>query len=167
MDDEITPTTVYIDLDEMFHLEPWLDGMAVDAGRGASVLRTPVWLVFGLTRSVPATLQFAGDHLALGTVSLPLFDVKIDDLADVRSPWWWLGVGIRFRADDKSYRISFVRPKDAADVITRPLMSRFRLAGGASTLGRVAKKLREHREGRAAGRKWRALLSGRSSRVSV
>ncbi|NRA97726.1 MAG: hypothetical protein HRU14_16135 [Planctomycetes bacterium] len=163
MSEEITPATEYIDLDEMFDLEGWLDGMTVDAGRGAVVLRTPVWLMDGLTQSVPAALQVAGDHIALGTVALPLFRVGLADLEDVQSPWWWFGGGIRFRADDKSYRISFVRPRDADDAMTRFLMSQLRPTGGGSASSGVA---REARAGRAMGRTWRALLSGHSPRPS-
>jgi hypothetical protein len=163
MNEEITSATEYIDLEEMFDLEGWLDGMAVDAGRGALVLRTPVWLMDGLTRSVPAALQVAGDHIALGTVALPLFEVGLADLADIRSSWRWFGGGIRFRADDKSYRISFVRPNDADDAATRSLMSQFRPTGDGSALSCVSRKMRD---GRAVGRTWRTLLSGRSPRLN-
>jgi len=159
MNNEITPVTEYIDLDELFDLEAWLDGMAVDAGRGALVIRTPVWLAIGLTRSVPAALQVAGGRVALGTGALPMFDVKIGELAGLRSPWWWFGGEIRFRAENEAYRVSFVRPNDAEDGATHLFTPRPYPTAGVSGAGCVG---RQARAGRAIGRTCRALLAGRS-----
>jgi len=158
MNDEQTWQMEYIDLDQPFELEGWLDQQARDAGPDARVLRTPVWLLMGLTRSVPAALQVAGDRIMLATSSCPLFDVRLQQIRDVRYPWWWFGGGVKLMVGRRPYRISFVRPNDGSDAVTRLVASRLAAAGGPAALQHAASKLRDVRHGRAMGRAWRALL---------
>ena len=158
MNDQRISEMEYIDLDQPFELDGWLDQQACDAGPHARVLRTPVWLLMGLTRSVPAALQVAGDRIMLATASCPLFDVHLQQIRGLRYPWWRFGGSVELVVGHRPYRISFVRPNDGSDAVTRLVASRLAAAGGPAALQHAASKLRDVRHGRAMGRAWRALL---------
>ncbi len=155
MNKEPVDEVEYIDLDQPFELDGWLDQQARDAGPQAPVLRTPVWLLMGFTRSVPAALQVAGDRIMLTTDSCPLFDVDLNQVRDLRYPWRWFGGGVKLTVRRRRYHISFVRPDDGSDAVTRLVTSGLAGGGGPAALKHAADKLRD---GRAMGRAWRALL---------
>ena len=84
-----------------------------------------------------AEMQAMGDRLALGIRAMPLFDVSMGHLTNVRFTWWRLGSGIRFDADGETWRLSFVGPAEG----------RFPM-------------LTELCEGRSRARRWRSIFRG-------
>lgn len=72
-----------------------------------------VWLLDGLTRSIPSQLRYHQGSLALLTEGAQQFETP---LANVRAifPWYYFGGGVKLTVYGVSYRISFVRPNGAA-----------------------------------------------------
>lgn len=99
--------TEYVDLEEPFELERWLDGVAGGARSRADVCRTEVSVDVGAAGSVSGIIQFARGRVALGIAGIPLFDVPLRAIRHVYFPWWRFGAGVRFRADGENWRLTF------------------------------------------------------------
>ena len=122
----------------------------------SEALRTPAWLLEGITVSVPGVLEHADGRLAFTTDRGRVFDLPVSEVGDVHFPWWYFGGGVKLTAHGKRHRISFVRPNDADDIPGR-LMARDGNPAGLLTAGQ---KLLDIGEGRRAGRAWRDVLLG-------
>lgn len=124
-------------------------------------LRTPAWLLVGITGSTPGVLELAGGHLAFTTEGGRVFDVPLRELSNVKFPWYYFGGGAKFSVGGDDYRISFVRPNDAGDVPGRLLAgTEF---GGPAALLTAGRKVLDIGEGRRAGKAWKAVLAARAS----
>ncbi len=122
-----------------------------------TALRTPAWLLIGITRSVPGVLELADGILAFSTEEGRVFAAPTSEVRNVRFPWFYFGGGAKLTVGSEQYRLSFVRPNDASDIPDR-LMARSE-DGGAAALLTAGRKVRDIGEGRRAGKAWRAALS--------
>lgn len=136
MDTKATTKGSDIGLEKPFQLEAWLDARIERVGWDRHGLRTPVWIQFGTLGAIEGVMQATGGRLALGIRGMPLFDVRFEDVTEVRFPWWRFGSGVRFRAGGDLWVLSFVRPVD----------------GCVPVIG-------ELHEARGRGRRWRDALS--------
>ena len=123
-----------------------------------TALRTPAWLLIGLTRSEPGVLELADGVLAFTTEGGRLFAASLSEVGNVRFPWYYFGGGVKLSIGSVQYRLSFVRPNDASDIPGR-LMARTEDGGGAALLT-TGRKIMDIGEGRRAGKAWRAALTG-------
>jgi len=106
---------------------------------------TPVWVLDGLTRTIPSVLRYHQGSLALLTGEAWAFETP---LVNVRAifPWYYFGGGVQLTVYSVRYRISFVRPTGAPPVEPSllayiPLVSQMRdIRAGVGT-GRVWKKI--------------------------
>jgi hypothetical protein len=96
-----------------------------------SAIYTPVWILSGLTGRTSAGLEFADGRVILSTGDVDVFNVALNDVRDVKFPWYYFGGGVKFRVGAQEYRISFTEPGEHG-----------------STAG-----------ARAAGKLWRAVLN--------
>ena len=115
------------------------------------VLRTKVWLLQGLTASVPGLLELVEGRLALTTDAAREFEVALGEVADVKFPWQYFGGGVHLTVRGQIYRLSFVKPNNAGELVGAPSFT-----DGLLTAGH---KIADIGEGRAAGRAWKAALS--------
>ena len=83
------------------------------------------------------------------------FDVALGDITNVVFPWYYFGGGLKLRAAGVAFRLSFVLPNGAEYASARLLADH----GNAGSLLLVASKAHDIVSGRAAGQKWRELLS--------
>ena len=119
-------------------------------------LRTPAWLMLGLTRTVPGVLALSGARLSFTTEEGPEFDLPLAEVT-ARFPWWWFGGGVALRVLGRRYRLSFVRPNGAQDVPGRLLAH---VPGGeALGLATAARKMEDVGAGRRAGKAWKTRLA--------
>jgi hypothetical protein len=126
-------------------------------------LRTRVWVLHGLFSSEAALLELAHGRLALTTgkgrvFELPLSEVEVKD---VSFPWYYFGGGAKLKIVDAQYRVSFVRPNDAADQVG----SADGVIGASLELLTLGSKINDIGEGRAAARAWKAVLLDPASRA--
>lgn len=91
---------------------------------------SPIWLLKGLTRSVPGELELSKGRLTMTIEESQLFDVPLSQVTGITFPWYYFGGGMKFNVGGDHYRISFVQPGDAGDIVS----------------------------GRQTGKAWRALL---------
>jgi hypothetical protein len=118
-------------------------------------LRTPAWLLVGLTGNVPGVLELYDGRLSFRTEEGAAFDVPLAHVR-VRFPWWWFGGGAQVTAAGTAYRLSFVRPNGAEDVPGRLLAH---VPGGeGAALATAARKMEDVGAGREAGKAWKARL---------
>lgn len=96
-----------------------------------------VWMLEGLTHSVPGELSFRAGRLTLRADAWRCFDVPLRDVQEAVFPWYYFGGGVHLTVAGQRWRLGFVRPT----------------AEGGSVL--------DIREGLARGRAWRALLERR------
>lgn len=102
-------------------------------------LYTQVWLLDGLTGSVPGALRLAHGRIAFTTDDgRRVFDVPLSSVSEVKFPWYYFGGGVKLRIGAESYRLSFVQPNN--------------VAGQSDIFG-----------GRRAGKAWKAALASRKS----
>jgi hypothetical protein len=120
------------------------------------VLRTPAWLLVGLTRSKPGVLELADGRFAFTTEEGTVFEVSLSEVSEVKFPWYYFGGGVKLRIGADRYRLSFVRPNDASDIPDRLLAgTEFGAPAALLTAGR---KLLDIGEGRQAGKNWKSIL---------
>ena len=119
-------------------------------------LRTPAWMLVGMTGTVPGVLQLSGGRLSFATEEGAEFDVPLAEVSSVTFPWWWFGGGAKLLAAGTAYRLSFVRPNGAQDVPGRLLAH----VPGAEAVGLVTavRKMEDVGAGREAGRAWKSRL---------
>ncbi len=121
-------------------------------------LRTPAWLLKGLTRSEPGVLELDNGRLAFTTEQGRVFQAPLEDVRDITFPWYYFGGGAKLTVNNTRYRVSFVRPNDASDVPSR-LLAGAGGAGAALGLLTVGRKVLDIGQGRAAGKAWKAALA--------
>lgn len=119
---------------------------------------SPAWLLHGLTGSSAGWMALGEGRLAFTDGEALVFDVPLGAIDRIRFPWYYFGGGMKLRAEGREYRISFVRP-NGAEVATARLLGE---AGSPAALVLAAEKIGSVVEGRAAGRRWRELLSRRN-----
>ena len=73
-------------------------------------LRTPAWLLVGLTRSVSGELIACRGRLRFQAANVTLFDCPLATVRHVHVPWYYFGGGVHFTIEASPYRLSFVRP---------------------------------------------------------
>ena len=119
-------------------------------------LRTPAWLLIGLTRSEPGVLELADGILAFTTEAGHRFAVSVSELGRVHFPWYYFGGGVKLEIGAVEYRLSFVRPNDASDIPGR--LAAKTGDGAAEALLTAGRKVMDIGVGRRAGRAWKAAL---------
>lgn len=120
-----------------------------------TALRTPVWLLHGMTQSEPGVLELAGGRIAFTSDAGRVFDVAVGEGTRIIFPWYYFGGGMKITSDGVTHRISFVRPNGAQVACTRLLQEAGAEAAGLLTAQR---KIADIGEGRRAGKAWRAAL---------
>ena len=141
-----------------------------------TALRTPAWIMHGITGSEPAVLELARGRLALTTEEGRVFEATLADVSDVTFPWYYFGGGAKLTVGGREYRLSFVRPNGARDTSAR-LLQRLNFGGAvgvavdAVALYEAGRKFHDAAVGRRAGKAWKAALAeamsaGRSGGVS-
>lgn len=118
-------------------------------------LRTPAWLLVGLTGHRPGVLELAAGRLAFTGEEGRVFEAPLAAVEDVVFPWFYFGGGVKLTVAGTRHRVSFVRPNGAEAVPPRLLEG---AEGGALALLTAHEKLRDIGEGRAAGKAWKAAL---------
>ena len=74
-------------------------------------IRSPAWLLSGLTHSVAGELMLAQGRLVFKTPDgRRIFDVALRELSAVTFPWYYFGGGMKLRIGTNTYRVSFARP---------------------------------------------------------
>lgn len=81
-------------------------------------LSTRVWLLQGLFKSVPGTLELAQGRLSFRSAGEKVFDAPLDSLTNVAFPWYYFGAGVVFSVDSERYRLSFVEPGENGDLVS-------------------------------------------------
>jgi hypothetical protein len=92
---------------------------------------TPVWILQGLFKSTPGTLELAQERLRLFSDEGTIFDVPLGSLSKVNFPWYFFSVGANLSVESKRYRLSFAEPGENGNLV----------------------------EGHAAGKRWKVKLS--------
>ena len=129
-------------------------------------LRSPAWLLVGMTRSVPGLLELADGRLAFTIEEGPVFDAPLSGVSDIKFPWYYFGGGVKLRIGNERYRLSFVRPNDAADISGRFFARIGGAAGAAAGLSTAWGKFVDVGIGRKAGKAWKsALVTGNPYRI--
>lgn len=118
-------------------------------------LRSPVWLLVGMTGSRPGLLELSGGVLALTGEDGRVFEAKLADVTEIAFPWFYFGGGMKLTVAGTRHRISFVRPNGAEVASARLLEA---VGGGALALLTVNEKIADIGEGRRAGKAWKAAL---------
>ena len=121
-------------------------------------LRTPVWLLQGMTGSRPGLLELSDGVIAFTAEEGRVFETRLTEATDVAFPWFYFGGGMKLTVDGTRHRISFVRP-NGAEVVDARLFEG--LGAGALALLTVNGKIADIGEGRRAGKAWKAALGGR------
>lgn len=73
-------------------------------------LVSEVWILRGLFRVEAAELSLGAGRLSLRTPPRALFDVPVEEVERVRSPWHYFGGGLDLTVAGKLYRLTFVTP---------------------------------------------------------
>ena len=118
------------------------------------------WLLEGLTVSIPGWLDLRQERLRFTTPEEVVFEVPRSDVTSITFPWYYFGGGMKLRAAGHPYRISFVKPNGAEYAVARGLASQGELAA----LLLVASKVADIRSGRDAGRRWREIFQGQTTK---
>ena len=113
------------------------------------------WLLEGITVSIPGQLDLKDGRLRFATIEDVIFDVQFSEVTDVKFPWYYFGGGVKLQAAGKPYRLSFVVPNGIEYAEGRAMAS----IGNPLALLVAASKIRDIRDGRNLGRKWRELLT--------
>jgi hypothetical protein len=79
---------------------------------------TPVWVLKGLFRSAPGTLELAQGRLRLLSEAGTVFDVPLESFTRVYFPWYYFGAGVKLTLEAKPYRLSFVEPGENGDLVS-------------------------------------------------
>jgi hypothetical protein len=118
-------------------------------------LRSPVWLLVGMTGSRPGLLELSGGVLAFTGEEGRVFEANLADVKEIAFPWFYFGGGMKLTVAGTRHRISFVRPNGAEVASARLLEA---VGGGALALLTVNRKIADIGDGRRAGKAWKAAL---------
>lgn len=79
-------------------------------------MRSPAWLLFGITQSVAGELILMQGRLAFEAHDgRRIIDAAVTDISGVNFPWYYFGGGMKLRIGADSYRVSFTRPGNLPD----------------------------------------------------
>jgi hypothetical protein len=79
-------------------------------------MRSPAWLLSGLTGSVAGELELTQACLIFETRdSRRILDAALSELSAVTFPWYYFGGGMKVRIGMETYRLSFARPGNLPD----------------------------------------------------
>lgn len=73
-------------------------------------LRTPAWLLRGLTGSRVGELTVSRGRISFRATGETLFDAPLAAVQQVAYPWYYFGGGAQLTIEGHRYRLSFVRP---------------------------------------------------------
>ncbi len=74
-------------------------------------IRSPAWLLSGLTRSVAGELTLTNGRIVFETRDgARLLDAALSELTSATFPWYYFGGGMKLRIGSETYRLSFARP---------------------------------------------------------
>ena len=120
-------------------------------------LVSKAWLLQGLANT-PGLLIAAHDTVAFVSDDATMFEAL---KADIRVSWPVLQMsgGAHLEVNGHKYRIAFVRPNGAADVGLRGVVHLGGALGGAAGIVEIGRIAGSIKEGRAAGKQWKAYLS--------
>jgi hypothetical protein len=121
-------------------------------------LCTPVWMLVGMSGSVPGVLELAEGKVAFTSAEGRVFEAPLSEVS-VKYPWYYFGGGCKITTGGKTYRISFVRPNNAADVPGSLLARTGSELGGAFALLTAGRKLGDIGKGRKAGKAWKGAFA--------
>lgn len=122
-------------------------------------LRTPAWLLIGMTGSKPGVLELAGGRLGFTTEEGRVFEAPLAEVTDVAFPWFYFGGGAQLTVGGAKHRLSFVKPNGAEVVSARLVQGAIGGAvGGAFALMTAQEKVSDIGDGRKAGKAWKAVL---------
>ena len=79
-------------------------------------MRSPAWLLYGMTRSVAGELVMTQERVAFEkSDGSRVFDAPLGDITAVKFPWYYFGGGMKLRIGTNVYRVSFARPGNLPD----------------------------------------------------
>jgi hypothetical protein len=110
-----------------------------------------VWVLHGMGGSAPGWLVYHDGQLGLSERDAVVFDVPVSGITGMTFPWYYFGGGMKLGVNGQQYRLSFVRPNGAEVAVGRLIP-----AAGVFV---AAQKVADVSEGRAAGRRWREILT--------
>jgi hypothetical protein len=104
-------------------------------------LRSPAWLLSGLTQSVAGELILKDGRLIFETGDRDrIFDAPLGEIS-AKFPWYYFSGGMKLRIGTDDYRVSFTRPGNLPDH-----------SGSDAGAGDV-------RSGRESGAAWKSALA--------
>ena len=123
-------------------------------------LRTPCWLLLGMTGSKPGVLELADGRLGFTTEEGRVFEAPLADVTDIAFPWFYFGGGAKLTVAGTRHRLSFVKP-NGAEVVSARLVEGVigGAVGGAFALLTAQEKISDIGSGRQAGKAWKAVLA--------
>jgi hypothetical protein len=77
---------------------------------------SPVWLLQGLFKSTPGTLELAQGRLRLLSEGGIVFDLPLDSLPKPDFPWYYFGAGVVISLESERYRLSFAEPGENGSI---------------------------------------------------
>jgi hypothetical protein len=105
-------------------------------------MRSPAWLLSGLTGSVAGELELTQGRFIFETRDgRRMLDAALGELSAVTFPWYYFGGGMKVRIGTDTYRLSFARPANLPDH-----------SGEGADAG-------DARSGRRAGAAWKSALT--------
>ncbi len=130
------------------------------AAQGREPIRSPAWLLKGLTGSTPGLLELAEGRLSFSAVGgysgAPgtrsdersdhagrVFETAVSNVTDVTFPWYYFGAGAKLTIGEQRYRLSFSKPGNTQ-------LHEEQLGANVAM-------------GREAGKMWRSVLSRRTA----
>lgn len=78
-----------------------------------SNLATPVWELLGITGNRPGLLSLQDGTLSFQSDEGEGFECPLDQITEVRWPWYSFNAGLNLKANGQKYRLSFARPNGA------------------------------------------------------
>lgn len=123
-----------------------------------TALRTPVWLLIGLTGNRPGLLELADGKIAFTADEGRVFEAPVSEAAGIVFPWFYFGGGMKITVAGTTHRVSFVRPNGAEVFSARILEME---GAGPLALLTVQRKIADIGDGRRAGKAWKAALLGK------
>jgi hypothetical protein len=112
------------------------------------------WLLIGTLRTAAGWLDLTAGRLRFSTADEVVFDVPPAEITDVVWPWYYFGGGVKLRAADEPYRLSFVLPNGAEYPAARAAAAQ----GDPASLTIVWQKAADIGAGRGVGKEWRRRL---------
>jgi hypothetical protein len=79
-------------------------------------MRSPAWLLSGMTHSVAGELMLREGRLVFETRDgRRILDASLGDISAVKFPWYYFSGGMKIRIGMNTYRFSFARPGNLAE----------------------------------------------------